>query len=168
MQKGKLVAQSVGEDKIETDSRCLLFVLLMTILTRATEQIASELLQRNSLIRRMLRTVDVQSLANIKLILDCVLTFIEAAPLSTSTRLSVVDDDFLEHSVCLYEAADEAAQDLAHKFLLTFATDLARALPSQRKELLPLAGAVVRRVSPHTEARHKEVGLKQTRLLKCL
>ena len=155
--KGKRVKSEVGGLPVETDSRCLLLILLATILLKGNEVIANELLTRGSIFRRALCSIDNYSLSEVKLILDCMRYIVEHSNLPKAIRLNIIDSLLLERILVLYQG-DEGTSQAAHDFMLAFCTSLASELRNKR-DLAGLAAMIITKLTPYSVVRQKDVSI---------
>ena len=154
-QKGKRIKSELQGVEIETDSRCLLIILLSTILLKGNDTIANELLPRGSLFRRALGSIGTYKSPEVKLILHCVHFIIEKAALTKVVKLNFMDALFLDKLLPLYLGEEETRQAV-HDFMLFFCQTLASELHNKR-DFAGLASLIVSKLTPYSVLSQRDV-----------
>ena len=153
--KGKRTKSFLGASAVETDSCCLLIILLATILLKGNELIATELLTRGSLFRNALGRINNYDCSEVKMILNSITYIIESSSLNKTVRLNILDSLLLERILLLYQG-DETTSEAAHDFMLSFCRSLASELRSKR-DLAGIATLIVTKLTPYNIVRQKDV-----------
>lgn len=163
VQKGKPVLWVTSDgEKLSTDSRLMIILLVLVIMKSADESICTELLAHSSILKRILNAVHKDVANTIELTLGGLsLVLRDSCWDSKHAIVSVVDSRLQQNLISLYSSPDISIQDHVHIFLRLFAEYLSEVLfaegPRRDGQARHAATSLVCNALGHADLRHREV-----------
>lgn len=167
LQRGKAVAFIYnGDQKINTDWRFLLIILMLTILEAADDDVLKELLANNSLLRKMIATINKDNKPGMVLLLDGI-SLVQRDKFYLTTpgvKHPLVDFTFQNKLFLLYGYDDDTIGQSVHSFLLKFSQVVGELIQLGKKNPLSslprqLASQLVKHLLGHQNLKHREIQL---------
>lgn len=163
LQRGKTVTWENPEtkEKMTTDSRLLIAMVIIVVLQSADATIMNDLLSPGSLLRRVTNAIHKDSLEGLRIILNGLSSCLKQADVASlmgNAKQHLVDSQMQQRLLELYRSEDAQTAELVHSFLADYCLSLSKAIG--KRTASSARGAAVQlaqQLEPHTTPRHKEV-----------
>lgn len=143
----------VEDVKIQTDTRYMITLMLLTILSRSDVAIATEIFSANSIFRKIYHNMFRDNADTVKLILDGAdIAFKRLSGTAMSARHSLLDSSFLKSTLGLYDSEDVSISSCAHRFMMTFCSSM-----HYNSVTSGVISSLVTSLQGHLDLRHREV-----------
>lgn len=156
VQKGKGISfrrQSDGEgdERMSTDTRYMMLLLILTLLRGADMPMASEIFAANSIFRKAYHNMFRDSAATVQLIIEGVALTLKGISGSTvKYKYALIDSSFLKSTLNLYDNEDQNVGDCAHRFMTNFCSSM-----THNSVTASVVSCLVSTLHGHVDLRHR-------------
>lgn len=168
IQKGKVVNYQCTKHQhaIGTDSRLLVILLVLLVLEASDATAVLELFAEKSLMRKVMHSIGRDSIETLQIVLPGVLWALKQNAVLAPHVHDIFDGATIRQLVLLYAHKDDAAQELAHSFLLELLAYLKQPASKRGKvgggasvagSISKCCGYIAQYLQPHTDPRQEEV-----------
>lgn len=160
LQKGKTVSWVACEDaeKIVTDSRYLVTLLIFQLFLSGNRDIHTDMMTPKSLLRRMTNGLHNDPPQTLNLILDGLTLLLHRNDIHMHTKINLADASCVQKVIALSNGIDGVAIEAANAFLLSYVNVLEKSL-RQKKGSGDVAAVnlLLKHLTPHSNLHHREV-----------